>query len=187
MATSVQSHSLSQRIAAYLTILEWLPRYDRALLRPDVIAALTMWAVVVPQAIAYAQLAGLPPQAGLFAGAAALVGYALFGTSRQAIVNPTSATAAISASVVTAVALGDASKFGPLSAVLAYSLSGIIFRAGIGADGIHFPFYFARGPDRLFVRVGADDHHRSGTQTVGNSERKWRLFRKTVASHYPAQ
>jgi SulP family sulfate permease len=47
--------------------VEWLRRYRRAWLRGDVVAALTTWALVVPQAIAYGQIAGLPPQAGLFA------------------------------------------------------------------------------------------------------------------------
>jgi MFS superfamily sulfate permease-like transporter len=65
-----------------------------------VVAALTTWALVVPQAIAYAQIAGLPPQAGLFTAFAGLLGYALLGTSRQLVVSPTSSTAAISAALV---------------------------------------------------------------------------------------
>ncbi|HZB60807.1 MAG TPA: SulP family inorganic anion transporter, partial [Actinomycetota bacterium] len=47
--------------------VDWLRHYRRAWLRGDVVAALTTWALVVPQAIAYGQIAGLPPQAGLFA------------------------------------------------------------------------------------------------------------------------
>ena len=56
--------------------LDWLRHYRRAWLRGDVVAALTTWALVVPQAVAYAQIAGLPPQAGLFAAFAGLLGYA---------------------------------------------------------------------------------------------------------------
>lgn len=70
--------------------VDWLRHYRRAWLRGDVVAALTTWALVVPQAIAYAQIAGLPPQAGLFAAFAGLLGYGLFGTCRQLIVSPTS-------------------------------------------------------------------------------------------------
>jgi sulfate permease, SulP family len=81
-----------------------------------VVAALTTWALVVPQAIAYAQIAGLPPQAGLFTAFAGLLGYALLGTSRQLVVSPTSSTAAISAALVAPVAMGDATRFGSLSA-----------------------------------------------------------------------
>lgn len=112
-----------------MPILEWLPRYDRGWLRFDILAAATVWALVVPQAIAYAQIAGLPLEAGLFATFAGLLGYALFGTSRQLIVSPTSSTAAISASIVAAVAIGSTSHAGDLSAALALlvGLSFIVF------------------------------------------------------------
>ena len=93
-----------------MAALGWLPRYDRAWLRFDVVAALTTWALVVPQSIAYAQIAGLPPQAGLFTAFGAMLGYALFGTSRQLIVSPASASAAVSASLVAPLALGDSGR-----------------------------------------------------------------------------
>jgi high affinity sulfate transporter 1 len=86
----------------------------------------TVWALVVPQAIAYADIAGLPPIVGLSAAAAGMVGYAVLGTSRQLIVSPTSSTAAISASLVTAVALGDVARAGALSSALAICV-GIVF------------------------------------------------------------
>jgi Sulfate permease family len=79
------------RLARLLPALDWLGHYQRAWLRGDLVAALTTWALVVPQAIAYAQIAQLPPQAGLFAAFAGLLGYALFGSSRQLVVSPTSA------------------------------------------------------------------------------------------------
>jgi sulfate permease, SulP family len=120
----------------WLPVLGWLPRYQRSWLVPDVIAALTVWALVVPQAIAYAQIAGLPPETGLFAAAAGLVGYGLLGTSKQLIVTPTSSTAAISASLVAAIALDDVARFGPLSAALAM-LVGVVFLI-LGLAGIGF-------------------------------------------------
>jgi MFS superfamily sulfate permease-like transporter len=91
------THEARQRpaLAQYFAILGWLRMYDRAWRRPDLIAALTVWALVVPQTIAYAGIAGLPPQAGLFATFAGLIGYALCGTSRQMVVSPTSSTAAM--------------------------------------------------------------------------------------------
>src|SRR5215207_9219182 len=67
------------RVARLVPALDWLRHYRRAWLGGDVVAALTTWALVVPQAIAYAQIAGLPPQAGLFAAFAGLLGYGLFG------------------------------------------------------------------------------------------------------------
>lgn len=99
--------------------MEWLRGYRRAWLRPDILASLTMWALVVPQAIAYAQIAGLPPSAGLFAAIAGLLGYAVLGSCRQMVVSPTSSTAAISAALVASVAGRDPRVFAGLSAVLA--------------------------------------------------------------------
>ncbi|MFN8518926.1 MAG: SulP family inorganic anion transporter [Chloroflexota bacterium] len=113
-------------LARYLPIVAWLPRYRRSALPRDLIAAITVWALVVPQAIAYAQIAGLPPQQGLFAAAGGLLGYGLMGTCRQLIVSPTSSTAAISASLVGAIALGDVTKLAPLSSALAI-LCGVTF------------------------------------------------------------
>jgi sulfate permease, SulP family len=124
--TSPPGPTPASRLAAWVPAISWLPRYDRAWLRPDILAAVTVWAVVVPQAIAYAQIAGLPPGAGLFAAAAGLVGYGLLGTSKQIIVSPTSSTAAISASIITAVAAGNVDRFGVLSAALGL-LAGVAF------------------------------------------------------------
>jgi high affinity sulfate transporter 1 len=113
-------------VGRWLPILEWLPRYQPAWLRGDLIAAGTSWALIVPQAIAYAQIAGLPPQAGLAAAAAGLFAYAVLGTSKQLLVSPTSSTAAISAALVGTIAAGDATRLGSLSAALAI-LVGIVF------------------------------------------------------------
>jgi MFS superfamily sulfate permease-like transporter len=102
------------RLARLVPAVDWLAHYRREWLRGDVVAALTTWALVVPQAIAYAQIADLSPQAGLFAAFAGLLGYALLGSSRQLIVSPTSSTAAITAALVAPVAAGDVARFGAL-------------------------------------------------------------------------
>jgi high affinity sulfate transporter 1 len=112
-------------------IRTWLPGYKRDWLRGDVIAALTTWALVVPQAIAYGQIAGLPPQAGLFTAFAGLLGYALFGTSRQLVVSPTSATAAISAALIAPLALGDPLRFAGLSSTLALMVGVVFLTLGV--------------------------------------------------------
>jgi SulP family sulfate permease len=111
--------------------LDWLRHYRRAWLGGDVVAALTTWALVVPQAIAYAQIAGLPPQAGLLAAFAGLLGYGLFGTCRQLVVSPTSSTAAISAAIVAPVALGDATRYADLSAFLAMLVGVVLIALGL--------------------------------------------------------
>ncbi|OGN88919.1 MAG: hypothetical protein A2Y88_05825 [Chloroflexi bacterium RBG_13_48_10] len=87
-----------------MPILAWLPRYDRTWLVADIIAGLTLWGLVVPEGMAYAGVAGLPPQAGLYTLVASLLVYALFGSSRHLSVGATSATAALIASTV--IALG---------------------------------------------------------------------------------
>lgn len=114
------------QLARYLPIAGWLPHYDKSWFKSDLAAGLTVWALVVPQAIAYAQIAGLPPQAGVFASFAAPLGYALFGTSRQLVCSPTSATAAISAALVAPVVIDHPQDFAAMSAALAI-LCGVAF------------------------------------------------------------
>ncbi len=86
-----------------IPILSWLPAYDRSWLTADAIAGLTVWGLIVPQSMAFAGVAGLPPQFGLYTLVVSLLLYAVLGTSRQLIVQSTSATAALIASSVTAV------------------------------------------------------------------------------------
>jgi sulfate permease, SulP family len=152
----------------------WLRHYRRAWLRGDLVAALTTWALVVPQAIAYGQIAGLPPEAGLFAAFAGLLGYGLFGTCRQLIVSPTSSTAAISAAIVAPVAAGDPERFAVASAALAMVVGVVLVALGrlrMGfvsrfiAAGVQVGFMFGLGltiivgqlPDLLGVPAGDGD------------------------------
>ena len=96
------------RLKTYIPILGWLPSYQTAWLAADVIAGLTLWGLVVPEAMAYAGIAGLPPQAGLYTLLASLLVYALLGTSRHLVVQATSATAALIASSVVAALVASA-------------------------------------------------------------------------------
>ncbi|MFN8379709.1 MAG: sulfate permease [Anaerolineae bacterium] len=97
----------------YVPILSWLPHYDRSWLRLDVLAGLTLWGLVVPEAMAYAGIAGLPPQAGLYTLLASLLIYALLGTSRHLVVQATSATAALLATSVTTALIASAALAEP--------------------------------------------------------------------------
>ena len=87
-------------VARFLPIATWLPKYNRLWLRSDLIAGLTVTALVVPKALGYAGIAGVPIQYGLYAAAAGAILYALFGTSRQISTGPSSALAAVAASAV---------------------------------------------------------------------------------------
>jgi sulfate permease, SulP family len=83
-----------------LPLFSSLRGYDTGWLRGDLVAGLTVWAVLVPEALAYASIAGVSPVVGLYAAPGALLLYAAFGSSRQLITGPMSATAALSAAAV---------------------------------------------------------------------------------------
>jgi len=88
-------------------IIGWLRSYDRSWLRGDLIAGITVLALVVPKNLGYAGIAGIPVQNGLYAAAAGAILYAVFGTSRQISVGPSSGLAAVAASAVLAAGIVD--------------------------------------------------------------------------------
>jgi SulP family sulfate permease len=108
----------------------WIAGYSRDWLRPDLVAGVVIWSVVTPQAVAYAQIAGLPAQAGLMAAPGALIAYALIGTSRQLVVSATTATSAVSAATVGPLAHGDPVRFAALSAALAIVVAVVLVLGG---------------------------------------------------------
>jgi SulP family sulfate permease len=123
-----QSHderTWSRHIRSALPIVGWLPRYEGSWLRPDIVAGLTLAAYAVPVSVAYASLAGLPPQAGLYCYLVGGVAYAVFGTSRQLAVGPTSAISILIGSALGTLATGDAVRQTHLAAAVAV-LAGFI-------------------------------------------------------------
>ena len=116
-------------VQRYLPIVEWLPQYDWGKnLRFDLLAALTVWALLVPEAMAYAGIAGVPPEVGLVTAPLALLAYAVFGSSRHLHVGPSSTVAIISASVVAPLAGGDGDLYLILTVWLAI-FTGVFFVA----------------------------------------------------------
>ena len=99
-------------------ILSWIPAYRREWLVSDVFAGLALWAVMVPEGMAYAGIVGVPPIMGLYTIVPALIAYALLGTSRQLVVGPDTATGLISALTVAAVAVQGAA-YNALTSTLA--------------------------------------------------------------------
>ena len=95
------------RLNSVVPILQWLPQYQRGWLRHDFVAGLTLAAYAVPVSLAYASLAGLPSQAGLYCYLLGGIAYAVFGTSRQLAVGPTSAISILIGSVLGTLAAGD--------------------------------------------------------------------------------
>ena len=114
----------------FVPILTWLPAYDRSLLRFDVIAGATVWGLLVPEMIAYAGLAGLPPQAGLYTLLATLAAYAIFGTSRHVVAAGTSAAAVLLASTVGEVAVNHDDYLANAAALVLF-VGGLFLLAGV--------------------------------------------------------
>jgi high affinity sulfate transporter 1 len=114
-----------------LPIFSWVPTYDRTFLRGDVIAGLTVWAVLVPEALAYATIAGVSPVVGLYAAPGALILYAAFGSSRHLITGPMAATAALSAAAVANLAAANPSDFLALTTTLALVTGGLALFCGL--------------------------------------------------------
>jgi SulP family sulfate permease len=117
--------------------------YRRTWLTGDLLAGLTVWAVLVPEALAYASIAGVSPVIGLYAAPAALVLYALFGSSRHLVVGPMSATAALSGAAV-ADLTSDPQKVAAFTAALAlmvgvFALLAALCRLGFLASFISEP------------------------------------------------
>src|SRR5258705_11038497 len=101
MPIAVRPGSIVQRL---LPVLAWLPGYRRAWLVPDVLAGLAVWAVMVPEGMAYAGIVGVPPIMGLYTIVPPLIAYALLRTSRLLAVGPDTATGLTSALTVGATA-----------------------------------------------------------------------------------
>lgn len=108
-----------------------LQGYRRDWLRGDLIAGLTVWAVLVPEALAYATIAGVSPVVGLYAAPGALLLYAALGSSRHLVTGPMSATAALSAATVADVVTGDSSAFVTATAALAICTGAAALIAGL--------------------------------------------------------
>jgi SulP family sulfate permease len=166
-SSTLQPAKAPSNFTRYLPFLVWLPKYERGWLRADVIAGLTLWGLVVPEAMAYAGIAELPPQAGLYTLLASLLIYALLGTSRHLVVQATSATAALLASSVAATLVATAATTeAPSETYQAYAaafvlVTGLIFLAA-GLAKLGFITQFLSKPVMdgfvmgiaLFVAVG---------------------------------
>ena len=127
--------TLAGLVFRYVPITRWLPAYPREWLRFDLLAAITSWGVMVPVALAYAGLAGVPPELGLVTAFTALAAYAVFGTSRHLKVTVSSTMAIMSASVVAGLAGGDAATYVAMTAALALIVGGILVAGGIARLG----------------------------------------------------
>ena len=135
---------MKPRFASYLPILTWGRHYDRSALTNDLVAAVIVTIMLIPQSLAYALLAGLPPEAGIYASIAPILLYAVFGTSRALAVGPVAVV-----SLLTASAVGQVAEQGTAGyAVAALTLAGLsggfllllgVFRLGFLANFLSHP------------------------------------------------
>ena len=164
-----------------LPILVWLPQYQRSWLKSDVVAGLSVWALMVPTSLGYATLSGVPVQNGLYAAAAGLIVFAIFTTSRQVTQGPSSSTAPVlGAAVVSlatagsedavAVAAAVVLTAGLLFVVMAVLKMGWIsqFLSAAVLTGFTFGVAINVASGELFKITGTDSAGSNTWQKVGN-------------------
>ncbi len=127
--------SATGRLIDAIPLAAQLRAYERPWLRADVLAALTVWALLVPQALAYGQLAGMDPVVGLYAALGAIVGYALIGGVREMSVGPEATIALLTVSVVAPLAGGDPARYAALAAGLALVTGIVLILGGLARLG----------------------------------------------------
>lgn len=128
----------------YMPILDWGSRYDRDTMTSDLVAAVIVTIMLIPQSLAYALLAGLPPEMGLYASILPLVGYAIFGTSRALAVGPVAVVSLMTAAAVGAIA--DQGTIGYAAAAVTLAFMSGLFLLVLGFMRLGFLANFLSHP-----------------------------------------
>src|SRR4051794_17701996 len=174
----------------FLPIAGWLPQYRHSWLKFDIVAGITLAAFTVPVSLAYADLAGLPPQTGLYCSLLAGLGYLVFGSSRQLAVGPTSAISLLVGVTLAAMAAGDPARqavLAPLTALVVACLCALAWLLRLSVlvsfisesiltgfkAGAALVIASTQLPKVLGVRGGGDDFF----------ERVGQLFRQVPDTH----
>lgn len=131
-------------IKEYIPITKWLPQYNRAQFKGDLAAGVTVGVMLIPQGMAYAMLAGLPPVYGLYASILPLILYAIFGTSRQLAVGPVAMISLLIATGVGSLAESGSAEYIQLAIILALMIGIIqllmgVFRLGFLVNFLSHP------------------------------------------------
>ncbi|MCB0580551.1 MAG: solute carrier family 26 protein [Phaeodactylibacter sp.] len=163
------------QIRKFLPILEWLPAYKSENLKGDLSAGLTVGVMLIPQGMAYAMIAGLPPIYGLYASTIPLILYAIFGTSRQLAVGPVAMVSLLTATGIGAMAQGGTETYILLAITLALFVGLIQFL--LGAFRLGFLVNFLSHP----VISGFTS---AAALIIGLSQLKHLLGIKLERSHY---
>jgi len=175
------SSSLPDVLRRNLPILNWAKDYDRGTLTNDLVAAVIVTIMLIPQSLAYALLAGLPPEMGLYASILPLVAYAIFGTSRALAVGPVAVVSLMTAAAVGNLALQGTAEYALAAITLAF-MSGVmllvmgVFRLGFLANFLSHPviagFITASGvliaTSQLKHIFGIDAHGHTMVELLGS-------------------
>jgi len=124
-----------------IPILDWLPSYRRGSIGPDVIAGVIVTCLLVPEGMAYAQIAGMPPETAFYVAPPALLLYAIFASSRKLVVVVSATQAALSAGAVAALATAGSPRYAELTAALALLVGAITVLAGLFRLGVVAQFF----------------------------------------------
>jgi SulP family sulfate permease len=171
-------------------VLSWLRRYEASWLRPDLVAGITLAAYAIPVSLAYAALAGLPPEMGLYCYLVGGLGYALLGTSRQLAIGPTSAISLLLGVSLAEMAAGDPERLARLASLTAILMAAVFVVAWLLRLSVLVNFIsesiltgFKAGaalviattqlPKLLGVAGGGDDFF----------ERMWRIAQQANSTH----
>ncbi len=172
MAPTVEPRSRISRILPGAPGVGVLRHYDRAWLRGDLIAGCTVAAYLVPQVMAYATVAGLPPVVGLWTMIPALIVYAVFGSSRQMSIGPESTTALMTAATVAPLAGGDPTRYALLASALAIMVGLLallcwIVRLGFIADLLSRPVLIGYMAGIAVLMITGQLSHLTGVPVTG--------------------
>ncbi len=165
-------------------ITRWVPglgvarQYKRSWLWPDVRAGMVVTALLIPAGMGYAEVAGLPPETGLYATIVPLIAYAIFGPSRILVLGPDSSLAPIIAAAILPLALADGQRAVALAGLLAIMVGALLLLGGILQARLrHRPAVEAH-PGRLSQRDRASGDRVADPQAAGLLDRRrWRLAR----------
>ena len=146
------------KLAKYFPVLDWGPKYRGETFVNDMVAAVIVTIMLIPQSLAYALLAGLPPEIGLYASILPLLVYAMFGSSRQLAVGPVAILSLMTAAAAGKIAAQGSAEYIQAALILAL-LSGLILLAmGIFPHGVSGEL--PEPPGRLSVHHCIRHHHR---------------------------
>ena len=165
-----------------LPATQWLSAYRASWLRDDIVAGVTLAAYAIPVSLAYATLAGLPPQVGIYGYLLGGLGYALFGSSRQLAVGPTSAISLMIAGTVGAMADGDALRYAQIASLAAFTVAVLCASSWPLRLSVAGQADQRQHPGRLQGRRRTDHRHDSAAEPVRRAGRRTQFLRARLCA-----